>query len=187
MLEGAETRTRPADETPDLRLLLGDETFRRRVLSVDPRTGKESEFELSYQVAFRVLDARGEELVPQQTVTLLRDYVFDPNAVAGRATRSVPSTPRCAATRRGKSCAASRPHSGGERGSPRPHGFRPHRAQAAPAGWSPASCRTQDALTTWPPTLAPGAGRRPGCLDQARSAVYRMGRPDLPPFAGCRA
>ena len=35
--------------------------------------------------------------------------------------------------------------------------------------------------------LAPGAGRRPGCLDQARSAVYRMGRPDLPPSAGCRA
>ena len=85
MLEGAETRTRPAGETPDLRLLLGDETFRRRVLSVDPRTGKESEFELSYQVAFRVLDARGEELVPQQTVTLLRDYVFDPNAVAGKS------------------------------------------------------------------------------------------------------
>ena len=85
LLEGAQTRTRPADETAGLRLLLGGETFSRRVLSVDPRTGKESEFELSYHVAFRVLDARGEGLVPQQTVKLFRDYVFDPNAVAGKS------------------------------------------------------------------------------------------------------
>ena len=47
-------------------------------------TGKEREFELVYQVAFEVTGASGEELLAKQTVTLLRDYVFDPNAVLGK-------------------------------------------------------------------------------------------------------
>ena len=63
---------------------LSNERFNRRVLSVNPDTGKESEFELAYQVMFEVTDAEGEEIVPRQTVSLLRDYVFTIDKVLGK-------------------------------------------------------------------------------------------------------
>ena len=66
-------------------LRLSDEQFSRRVLSVDSNTGKEREFELAYRVAFQVTGAGGEELVPKQTVSLVRDYVFDADAVLGKS------------------------------------------------------------------------------------------------------
>ena len=69
--------------TPVLRL--SDERFSRRVLSVDPSTGKAREFELAYQVAFRLIGADGVEMVPKQTVSLVRDYVFDSGAVLGKS------------------------------------------------------------------------------------------------------
>ena len=64
---------------------LGNEQFDQRVLSVNPTTGKESEFELSYQITFEVIDGSGETLMPSQTVSLLRDYVFDPGAALGKS------------------------------------------------------------------------------------------------------
>ena len=64
-------------------LQLSDERFNRRVLSVDPDTGKEREFELAYRVTFRLTGGDGEELVSTQTVSLLRDYVFDSSALLG--------------------------------------------------------------------------------------------------------
>ena len=66
-------------------LRLSDERFSRRLLSVDPDTGKEREFELAYQVAFQLTDAGGEVLVPKQSVSLLRDYIFDADAVLGKS------------------------------------------------------------------------------------------------------
>ena len=59
---------------------LGNEQFDQRVLSVNP-----SEFELSYQITFEVIDGSGETLMPSQTVSLLRDYVFDPGAALGKS------------------------------------------------------------------------------------------------------
>ena len=64
-------------------LRLSDERFSRRLLSIDPNTGKEREFELAYRISFQLTDAGGEVLVPKQTVSLLRDYVFDTDAVLG--------------------------------------------------------------------------------------------------------
>ena len=64
---------------------IGDERFVQRVLSVDAHTGKEREFELAYQVAFEVTGAQGEALMARQTVSLVRDYVYDPNAVLGKS------------------------------------------------------------------------------------------------------
>ena len=66
-------------------LKLSGEKFSRRVLSVNPDTGKESEFELAYQVTFQVTGEGDVELVPRQTVSLVRDYVFDPDAVLGKS------------------------------------------------------------------------------------------------------
>ena len=94
-------------------LQLSDERFSRRVLSVDSNTGKEREFELAYQVAFQVTGAGGEELVPKQTVSLVRDYVFDADAVLGKSReQSVLQAEmrRDAAARIGRSIAASLGH-----------------------------------------------------------------------------
>ena len=85
MLDGAGVRVEPAGDSAGTVLHLGDERLDRRVLSVNPDTGKESEFELAYLVTFRVTGAEGEALVPKQTVSLLRDYVFDARAVLGKS------------------------------------------------------------------------------------------------------
>ena len=85
LLDGGGVRVQPADGSTGALLRISDERFDRRVLSVNPDTGKESEFELAYQVVFEVTGAEGEELVPEQTVSLIRDYVFDPDAVLGKS------------------------------------------------------------------------------------------------------
>ena len=84
LLEGGGISVAPRPDSASSVLKLSGERFDRRVLSVDSVTGKEREFELVYQVAFEVTGASGEELLAKQTVTLLRDYVFDPNAVLGK-------------------------------------------------------------------------------------------------------
>ena len=71
--------------TGDAQLSLFDEQMKRRVLSIDPSTGKAREYELAYSVDFQLLDAKGLALVPRQTVRLIRDFVFDVNAVIGKS------------------------------------------------------------------------------------------------------
>lgn len=60
------------------------EAYHRRVLSVDPTTGKEREFELVYTVSFAVARDDGSMLLVPQTLKLRRDYVFDADAVIGK-------------------------------------------------------------------------------------------------------
>ncbi len=83
LLDGGGIHVRSARGSTGALLQLGDERFNRRVLSVDPDTGKESEFELAYQVTFEVTGAQGEELVPKQTISLIRDHVFDADSLLG--------------------------------------------------------------------------------------------------------
>ena len=85
MLESGGADIRPGSESAKAVLRLSRERFTRRVLSVDPDTGKEREIELAYSVAFRVAGGDGEELMPEQTVSLLRDYVIDVDAVLGKS------------------------------------------------------------------------------------------------------
>lgn len=67
----------------DASIQVTSEQFNRRVLSVDPTTGKEREFELAYTIAFGVTRRDGTTVVEDGEVNLLRDYVFDPEAVIG--------------------------------------------------------------------------------------------------------
>ena len=85
MLESGGAGVRQESESANAVLRLSRERFTRRVLSVDPDTGKEREIELAYSVAFRVAGGDGEELMPEQTVSLLRDYVVDTGAVLGKS------------------------------------------------------------------------------------------------------
>ncbi|MGQ0657412.1 MAG: LPS-assembly lipoprotein LptE [Chromatiales bacterium] len=49
----------------------------RRVLSVDPRTGKVREYELIMEAVLRVTQPTGKVLIDDDSVVLQRDYVFD--------------------------------------------------------------------------------------------------------------
>ena len=85
VLDGGGIQVQSSRDSASAVLRLRDELFDRRVLSVDASTGKEREFELAYRVAFELIGADGEELLPMQTVSLVRDYVFDANAVLGKS------------------------------------------------------------------------------------------------------
>lgn len=67
----------------DARITVDSERFSRRVLSVDPNTGKEREFELAYTISFGVARRDGTQVIDNGNVNLLRDYIFDPEAVIG--------------------------------------------------------------------------------------------------------
>ncbi len=79
---GARVTQERAEASAVLRLL--KERFDRRVLSVGS-TGKVTEYELTYQVRFDVLDAEGESLMEDQTLNLVRGYLNDESQVIGKA------------------------------------------------------------------------------------------------------
>ena len=84
VLDGSGVQVQSTGDAAEAVVRLKDERFSRRVLSVDPDSGKVREFELVYQVTFRVTDASGEVVVPGETLSLLRTYVFDPTALLGK-------------------------------------------------------------------------------------------------------
>ncbi len=72
-----------ASADADLVLRVLGESFSRRVLAVDPVTGKEREFELNYTLRFDARRGGGEEVLAAQRVSLVRDFVFDRDSLIG--------------------------------------------------------------------------------------------------------
>jgi LPS-assembly lipoprotein len=64
---------------------LSNEQQDRRVLSVDPRTGKWREFELNYRVAYAIDRPDGTPLVKKDTIRISRDHAFDETAVISKS------------------------------------------------------------------------------------------------------
>lgn len=83
LLEAGGASIVPTAETADLTLIVTPEQLGRRLLAVDPDTGKAREFELTYAVSYQVLGEKKQALMPSQTVSLSRELVFDPEAVIG--------------------------------------------------------------------------------------------------------
>lgn len=92
VLEGAGARIVMGDATALLHV--GDEGEARRVLTVGGSTGQASEYEIIYQFSFELRaplaldaaeDAEPAILVPRQTVSVSRDYAFDPTNVVAKA------------------------------------------------------------------------------------------------------
>jgi len=75
--------TTPTAEEADAILTIDNETFNRRVLSVDAGTGKVTEYELAYAVRFSMSRPDASELLAPQTVTRIRSYIFNPDTVLG--------------------------------------------------------------------------------------------------------
>jgi len=70
-------------EEADAILSVDNETFDRRVLSVDADSGKVTEYELAYTVQFSMRRPDTSELLAPQTVTRIRSYTFNPDTVLG--------------------------------------------------------------------------------------------------------
>ena len=85
-LEGSETTIVEDGTKADVVLTMTNARYDRRVLSVDPSTGKESEFELSYTVDVAAKGAAGNVILERRPVTLRRDYLFDPQTLIGSRT-----------------------------------------------------------------------------------------------------
>lgn len=85
LLEAGDAVIAPTNEGADITLLVTPERLGRRLLAVDPKTGKAREFELTYAISCQVLAKEGQTLMPDQTISLSRDLVFDPEAVIGSA------------------------------------------------------------------------------------------------------
>lgn len=85
-LEGGNTELVEDRASADVVLSMTKPRYDRRVLSVDPNTGKEREFQLSFTVDVSASSAAGQTILEPKPVTLLRDYVFDPEALIGSNT-----------------------------------------------------------------------------------------------------
>jgi outer membrane lipopolysaccharide assembly protein LptE/RlpB len=78
---GVEVTTDPA--SAGARLEIRNESFSRRTLSVDPDSGRAQEYEVSYQVRYRLVDGEGRVIADPPPIALQRDYFFDADAVLG--------------------------------------------------------------------------------------------------------
>jgi LPS-assembly lipoprotein len=79
----AQARVTVVEDGAAPQLLLYGERMESQVLSVGS-SGRVSEYMLRYEVSFRFVGAEGKEVVPTQTVRLLRDYTFDPQNVLAK-------------------------------------------------------------------------------------------------------
>jgi outer membrane lipopolysaccharide assembly protein LptE/RlpB len=66
---------------------LSEEEYDRRVLSVDPDTGKVREVELGLEVKFSVRGRDGKLLIPPERLSWVQDFVFDENSLLGTTER----------------------------------------------------------------------------------------------------
>ncbi len=81
------TRTTVVDDPKKAEALLefSQEAREKRILSL-AATGRVREFQLRYQVAFRVHDGKGGEFLPTSTVLLTRDITFNDTEVLAKET-----------------------------------------------------------------------------------------------------
>jgi LPS-assembly lipoprotein len=88
-LEGSRTELVDDRATANVVLTMATPRYGRRVLSVDANTGKEKEIELSYTVDVNASSTAGRTLLQAQPVTILRDYIFDPDTLLGTGREEV--------------------------------------------------------------------------------------------------
>lgn len=70
-------------KSADVTIVIGDEAFATRVLSIDPQTGKVREVEIGMQLSYELRDGAGQVAVPRQTQQWVREYVYDESSVLG--------------------------------------------------------------------------------------------------------
>ena len=83
LLTGSQARVVNALADADAVLNLISESDDQRLLVVDPDTGSPREYEVVYSVAYGLQSVEGVPIVPPNTVRVVRDYVYDRDAIIG--------------------------------------------------------------------------------------------------------
>jgi LPS-assembly lipoprotein len=84
-LSNAGATVMPADSTGISTINIVQESYNRRVLSVDAQ-GRAAEYGLLYSFYFQFSNASDEVQVPKTRIEVSRDFRFDPNAVLAKDT-----------------------------------------------------------------------------------------------------
>ena len=82
-LEGSNTQLMSDRAQANVILTMSNGRYDRRILSVDPQTGFEREFELSYTLDVVATGPQGQIMLKPQSLSVRRDYVFDAGALIG--------------------------------------------------------------------------------------------------------
>ncbi len=88
-LELAETRIAKSSDLASYIVKFSNEAFTRKVLSVNPETGKIEEYDLILTAKMDVNDANGKTLANNEALQIIRDFTFDENAALGKFTEEV--------------------------------------------------------------------------------------------------
>ncbi len=81
----ADIKTAPGATDADYIIMVSNESFRSRVLSVSPATGKVEEYEVTYNAMLKIAGKNGSTMMTDTIpVTATRDYTFDEGAVLGK-------------------------------------------------------------------------------------------------------
>lgn len=78
---GAEPVTNASDA--DYIVNLSNESFKTKVLSVSPNTGKVEEYEVTYTALLKITRRNDKETATAEPVSASRDYTFDEGSVLG--------------------------------------------------------------------------------------------------------
>ena len=69
----------------DYTLTLANENYKRSILSISPKTGKAEEFQLTLSARVSISKKGMKDLVSNESITASRDYLFDEDALLGKA------------------------------------------------------------------------------------------------------
>ena len=82
---GTQTRLVDAPDQAQAQLIMSADQREKTILSFNS-AGRVREFQLKYKFAFRVVDARGREYLPENEITLTRDISFNDSQVLAKET-----------------------------------------------------------------------------------------------------
>ena len=83
LLQGSDAQLVTTRAEAQIILTVSNARYDRRVLSVDPNTGREREFELSLALDVVATGPQGQVMLTPQTLSVQRDYVFDQSGLIG--------------------------------------------------------------------------------------------------------
>ncbi len=82
---GTQTKLVDAPDKAQAQLIMSADQREKVILSFNT-AGRVREFQLKYKFAFRVVDARGREYLPENEITLTRDISFNDSQVLAKET-----------------------------------------------------------------------------------------------------
>ena len=85
----ADVKTVSSASEADYTVTLSNESFKPKVLSVSPTTGKVEEYEITYNAMVKITNKNDTKTVSAEPISAKRDFTFDEGAVLSKVEESV--------------------------------------------------------------------------------------------------